>query len=744
MLKRTSKAVLIISTLLNIYSSAEVSLFGAFQSQSGIEKFQNATAKLNMTDKSFYTKWNSSHGLSFVISQMEELRTKIKQSDSSKNIVFSDTQGMQSEMVKELLLIQEDTKTNVSRNKTICYDNGLNGKYQPSGADSLLSVLNKVSFPSSYVSIVVDKTRSGEETLTHLIKKMYDINKNVVTISLLKKPFTKESFESSALTGNDIFLVDSDGVSARQVFDLAEEAGVSGLNDPLKWVLSKRTMDTLSSTCRLPDGKYYGARQEAVIPNEGYIINKVVECQHNTFACRRCSQRRFRVAVAETAPWLMVAELYKLHESNLPCGKSGRLGLRPKLNNSEFVCFYGFAIDILKAVEERMKIVGIIKLSKDGKYGTIDPKTGLADGIVGEIAAGEADFGLDLIEDKTRNKVISFSSPYSVTSFAVAYLQQFSYKEADVFQPFSKQLWLTIVGTIALLVIIVWIWERISPYSQYQVNKRTTNESRAFGLDDSANYIMGTFFTGEIIDQKPKTFGSHVAIIVISFVSILVISAYSANLITFLVVLDEEPLITGLTDEKLIGDSSKLTVGIHGSSVVSGYLASHSNPKVRKLSESRVKHYRQFDMAVKALVNKEVDLILYDYYSIAYTQALDRDCMIKVLRLNDAEMGVGLTFSKTFAWKRRLNLAAIDISNSGKSDDFVQKWFNQQICRSSNIFYSLDIKRMSLLYTHYQCEKAVLSDCIEEIGEERYSNRDDMLDAHNNVPETSRNDSIKK
>ena len=100
-----------------------------------------------------------------------------------------------------------------------------------------------------------------------------------------------QSFESSALTGNDLFLVDSDGATARQVFDLAEEAGVSGLNDPLKWVLSNRTMDTLSSTCRLPDGKYYGVRPEAVIPSEGYIINKVAECQQDTLACRCCLQR---------------------------------------------------------------------------------------------------------------------------------------------------------------------------------------------------------------------------------------------------------------------------------------------------------------------------------------------------------------------------------------------------------------------------------------------------------------------
>lgn len=232
------------------------------------------------------------------------------------------------------------------------------------------------------------------------------------------------------------------------------------------------------------------------------------------------------------------------------------MGMRATGGINETVCFYGYAIDILKAVEEKLHFVGEVQISSDGKYGTYQADTGKADtgtanGIVGDLFDGKAELGIDLIEDKTRNKAVDFTTPYAITSIAIAYLQQTQYKEGGIFGPFSPELWLGIIGVIALLVVTVWFWERYSPYGQHQINKRTLENSKAFGLDDSANYVMGTFFTGEIIDQKPKTFGSHIAIIVISFVSILVISAYSANLITFLVVMDEEPLVSQLLDPKV-------------------------------------------------------------------------------------------------------------------------------------------------------------------------------------------------
>ena len=48
------------------------------------------------------------------------------------------------------------------------------------------------------------------------------------------------------------------------------------------------------------------------------------------------------------------------------------------------------------------------------------------------------------------------------------------------------------------------------------------------------------------------TTGSHTIILAFSRVSIVIISAYSGNLITYLVVLDERPPVSGLFDPKVI------------------------------------------------------------------------------------------------------------------------------------------------------------------------------------------------
>ena len=116
-------------SLLTTTSYADVSLFGIFQNQPSPKYFEEATKKLKITESSFYSNLSLSHGLSFIISQMEELRTKINESDSNKNIVFIDAQGTQSEMIKELLLIQEDM-TSSSYNKPVFYDGGLGGERQ--------------------------------------------------------------------------------------------------------------------------------------------------------------------------------------------------------------------------------------------------------------------------------------------------------------------------------------------------------------------------------------------------------------------------------------------------------------------------------------------------------------------------------------------------------------------------------------------------------------------------------------
>ena len=261
---------------------------------------------------------------------------------------------------------------------------------------------------------------------------------------------------------------------------------------------------------------------------------------------------KLRVSLVEFGQFVMVYEYNETSESNLPCQISGKLGMKRKPNASyELVCINGFTIDILKELEATLGFVGIPMLTEDGKYGGYDTSDGEIVGYIRDIVLNKTDISVDLYLDKERSQVIGFTAPYYTGSMGFAYLQKNQYEEAAVLKPFSLYLWLCFIGTIIVLIVVLWSLERVSPYSQHQINKRSLDETKEFNFVDSVIYVWGTFFTGEIISNKPMAVGSRSIAITVSFVSILVMSAYSANLVSFLVVLDETPLVTGLLDEKV-------------------------------------------------------------------------------------------------------------------------------------------------------------------------------------------------
>ncbi|XP_065051643.1 uncharacterized protein LOC135681227 [Rhopilema esculentum] len=583
-------------------SCADVSLFGIFENQSSPKYFEEATEKLNITGSSFYSNWNSSHGLSFVISQMEALRMKINRSDSNKNIVFSDTQGVQSEMVKELLLIQEDTTPSSYNKPLFFYDDGLGrdhqSEHQHQMAKDMLSFLNTLALPFKDITIVTDWTETGQAILTQLIQSAYHVGRDTITIQSVEKLIADQSSVSSTFMDCKLFLVDCNGTLAAKMFDIAKSMGLTGFMDSIKWILSGHTMESLPQSCSIPRGEYYGLLPSQIALNGSDILRQVMQCSKEESQKKDCSRSkhaakilrlwssqitpsrnmwiedkknfdnmissiinkqglhsnkpRLRVSVVESKPFIIVNKYKETSEDNFPCQINGKLGIKRTKNASgELVCMNGFTIDILKELETTLGFVGIPITTKDGKYGKYDPSTGETDGYVGEIVRDESDISIDLYADRTRSLVMSFTTPYYIGSLGFAYLQKNQYEEAAVLKPFSLYLWLCIIGTIFVLIVVLWSLERISPYSQHQINKRSLDDTKEFTFVDSVIYVWGTFFTGEIISNKPMAVGSRSIAIVVSFVSILVMSAYSANLISFLVVLDETPLVTGLLDEKV-------------------------------------------------------------------------------------------------------------------------------------------------------------------------------------------------
>ncbi len=265
---------------------------------------------------------------------------------------------------------------------------------------------------------------------------------------------------------------------------------------------------------------------------------------------------RLRIAVANTFhPWVTIVDFDKTNEKQPYCGLYGKYGYRYDKSTGKRtvpICAYGLTIDIIRYLEDKHEIIGDIHMSRDGLYGGYNESSGKATGLVAEMLNDDADIAVDMMELASRRKVLEFTKPYEVYYHGIAYLKGRQHSEAAVFGPFSGLLWAVIMSVIIGLVFLMWALERFSPLGQIQRNKRSSNDNdHTFGIAESMEYIWGMFCCGEIIREKPGATGSRVTAIFISFVFIMIVAVYSANLITSFVVVDETPLITGLSDPKV-------------------------------------------------------------------------------------------------------------------------------------------------------------------------------------------------
>ena len=255
---------------------------------------------------------------------------------------------------------------------------------------------------------------------------------------------------------------------------------------------------------------------------------------------------------APTPPWVMYVDLNKTLSHTVICGREGLKGVRFNGNEQIDICVYGFAIDIFRLLQQKLNFNAKIIVSRDGTYGSYDRDTNTSSGIVRDLLEQSADIGLDLIENSIRSQVLWFSKPYTVSSLTMMYVKSGAFRNAGIFKPFVTKLWFVILGSIVCVIAFVWILERFSPYGRYHTNQRSVDDDeRTFNIFDSANYVWGTYFTGEIIVEKSSSFGSRATITVISIVAIIIIAAYSGNLIAFLIVVDETSPINGLFDNKV-------------------------------------------------------------------------------------------------------------------------------------------------------------------------------------------------
>ena len=251
-------------------------------------------------------------------------------------------------------------------------------------------------------------------------------------------------------------------------------------------------------------------------------------------------------------PWIFTKNLEQPMNNAVSCGRAGMIATRSTGLHKAWVCAYGFAIDIFRSLQDKLNFNYKLIVSRDGLYGTYDKETNTSNGIVREVIESFADIGLELTEIKSRSSSLWFSKPHMISHIGFSYLKPGSFHDTNIFKPFGTNLWIGFLVSILCVIVFIWAFERFSPYGQYQTNQRSIVDcGHIFNSFDSINYVWGTYFTGEIIFQKPRSFGSRATIVFVSVAAIIIISAYSANLLKYLLVEDETAPINGLLDERV-------------------------------------------------------------------------------------------------------------------------------------------------------------------------------------------------
>ena len=302
---------------------------------------------------------------------------------------------------------------------------------------------------------------------------------------------------------------------------------------------------------------------------------------------------RVRVVISECAPSVLAfpkLPLEPCQSSSLVCYKhvitpSGKKETRA-------LCCRGYAIDVIRLLEAEAGFRSDLRFSKDGKFGVYDALNNSWNGIVSELIENKADLAVNLFVSSRRSKVVKFTEVYMPAGIALLVRERKLGSATIVWlsylRPFTPNVWMTLLGTTVLMVLYLWAVERLtlsyllkiadenqrsledSHNSEHDLTDAQTVEQAEehnksprkgtsfipgmksfFDLQTAIFYTMAVACQRPADDSKPNTSSTRLAALSFSMAMLVFISAYSANLVAYLIVDDTLIPVRSIRDKKV-------------------------------------------------------------------------------------------------------------------------------------------------------------------------------------------------
>ena len=186
----------------------------------------------------------------------------------------------------------------------------------------------------------------------------------------------------------------------------------------------------------------------------------------------------------------------------------------------------GYIQDLINELQLRMGFEYNYVLVPDGNYGA-PIGNGTWNGLIGEVYHGRVDMAVaDITINAIRSEVVDFTVPFMQIDYAMIFKKQtVKFDIAAYLMPFSREVWLTVLGSLFLVSFTLYIFGFLG--------KTSNNQLENIG---SCFYFSFACFLAQGPETYPKSFPARIATVSWWFLSLAVLTIYTSSLTSMLTV----------------------------------------------------------------------------------------------------------------------------------------------------------------------------------------------------------------
>ncbi|XP_030751457.1 glutamate receptor ionotropic, kainate 2-like isoform X6 [Sitophilus oryzae] len=341
--------------------------------------------------------------------------------------------------------------------------------------------------------------------------------------------------------------------------------------------------------------------------------------------------------------------------------------------------FYGFCVDILEKIGEKVGFDYLLDLVPDGKYGAFDPETGLWNGMVRELMMHKADLAVgSMTINYARESVIDFTKPFMNLGISILFKVPSSPQTRlfSFMNPLATDIWMYVFSAYVLVSITMFVVARFSPYEWHNPhpcdveNEKLKNQ---FSLANSFWFTIGTLMQ-QGSDLNPKATSTRIVGGIWWFFTLIIISSYTANLAAFLTV---ERMITPIENAEDLASQTEIPYGtLESGSTMTFFRDSmiETYKKMWRFMENRKPSVfvPTYEEGIKKVLEGNYAFLME---STMLDYIVQRDCnLTQIGGLLDSK-GYGIATPMGSPWRDKISLAILELQEKGEIQMLYDKWW---------------------------------------------------------------------